>query len=73
MTEQAYGKGQKRDYAGAATRPGADSEKLEIEGTFNVIETGDGYAVLEDVRADELCEVPKYDRALTRYRVSTKA
>lgn len=73
MSVQAYEKGQRRDYTGDATRPGEEKETFAIEGSFNVIETGDGYAVLEDARADVFCEIKGYDRALTRYRISTKA
>lgn len=73
VSETAYEKGQTLAYEGTAAWAKGDGETFEIAGTFNVIETGDGYAVLEDVRADELCEIPKYDRALTRYRITTKA
>lgn len=73
MSEQAYEKGQTRDYAGMAVHLGGGDEPVEIEGRFVVLEVEGDSVLLEDVRADELCETPKYSRELTRYRIDTKA
>jgi hypothetical protein len=63
---------QERDYSGPAAGVHADVGDVEIAGRFKVIELGAGFAVLEDVRADEFAALGQASRDLHRYRIATE-